>query len=151
MNAHNMVKDYTHNSSQNKKTNLQNLYQLKETLIEDEVQNNQNYDDIVNEISQSINEIEEERTRESMFRSRSQYSRLGEKSTAYFYALEKRNYKNKMISAMYVKGTLTKNQKVILEEQQKFDENLYASDPSIEFTMQNNTAARLTPTIDNNR
>ena len=61
----------------------------------------------------------------SIVRSRAQWREEGEKSTAYFFNLEKQNYKKKNIQKLKVENKEITDQKAILEETMKYYKNLY--------------------------
>ena len=55
-----------------------------------------------------------------------------EKSSKYFFGLEKRNAKNKNMSATYENGVITRNQGKILRIQKDYYEKLYTSNPDFQ-------------------
>ncbi len=61
----------------------------------------------------------------SIVRSRAQWREEGEKSTAYFFSLEKQNYKKKNIQKLKVENKEITDQKAILEETMKYYKTLY--------------------------
>ena len=91
-------------------------------------------------IDLKIEELETKRVEESLFHSKCNWAKLGERNSKYFFALEKRNYHNKtMFSIMLPNGEMCKEQKVILAEQRHFYEILYTSDPTICFNITSQT------------
>ena len=69
-------------------------------------------------------------TKGSMIRSRARWIEFGEKSTKYFFQMEKRNYNNKVIDALRASNNyIITDPKLILEEESKFYSNLYHEDP----------------------
>ena len=88
-----------------------------------------------------------EDAKSSAFRCRKNWAIHGEKSSKFFFNLEKHNAINKTMYAIRKSdGTLTKDYTEILNEQQVFYSKLYGKDPSVSFTMQNKTAATFSPT-----
>lgn len=78
-------------------------------------------------IKANIEEIEAEKTKACLIRSKANWVEFGEKSSAYFFALEKRNYNRKCISKLIMSnGEVSTDFKSILNEQKKFFEKLYA-------------------------
>ena len=137
----------TKNSTNTRNTLLMNMYRLKDIIVNDELierKNIVNHDELLEQVNNKICVIEQEKARESMFRARCNYVKHGEKNTSYFFALEKRNYRNKTAFALFIKGSLCKDQKLILEEQRKFYEALYSSNRSIVFDIHNTTETKLT-------
>ena len=79
-------------------------------------------------IKKEIEEINNNKTRGSMVRSKARWENLAEKPTEYFCNLEKRNYVNKTIYRLQLEnGEITTDQKRILREQEKFYCTLYTS------------------------
>ena len=85
-----------------------------------------------------------------MFRAKCRWSKLGEHPTKYFFALEKRNYMNKTMFAVWLDNNkIWKCQKRILFEQEKFYRCLYTSDKNIYFDIQNESGIRISETSKN--
>jgi len=64
----------------------------------------------------------------SFIRSRAKWTEEGEKNSSYFFALEKRNYKRKSLSALNINNTLCKDPAQISDFISLFYENLYKSE-----------------------
>ena len=78
------------------------------------------------------------KTEGAQIRSKIKYYELGEKTTKYFYGLERTKYKNKTPRAVLcANNMITRNEKKILAEQQKFYKKLYSSNPEINFVFTN--------------
>ena len=72
----------------------------------------------------------------AILRSKVKWTSQAEHSTKYFFSLEKRNAKNKVMNATYdSSGTITKNQGTILRLQAQFYEKLYTADPNFACTI----------------
>ena len=85
-----------------------------------------------------FNEMIDEKIQGTIFRSGAQYYNEGEKSTKYFFQLEKRKAGSKgMSSVLKPNGDTIYDTKEILQEQKRFYENLYKSDTNINFDYQN--------------
>ena len=95
-------------------------------------------------ISDKINELEHQKVYSSMFRSRSNWTKHREKMSKYYFALEKRNYVNKTMFAVFTDdGTLCTNQMQILKEQEKCYKDLYTTNQSVHFDVVNQTGTML--------
>ena len=80
----------------------------------------------------------EEHTRAAAFRSRAQYANEHEKSSKFFFALEKRRYNAKTMTKLIDdQGNSITNPKKILKAQHEFYSELYSSDKNTEFKFQN--------------
>ena len=94
----------------------------------------------INKINADLDSSLEQECKKAQFLSKCRWSDMGERNTKYFFGLQKRNYVNK---TMYIvrkrDGTLSKDYKDILNEQQNFYEELYASNPEARFTLQNSS------------
>ena len=96
------------------------------------------------EITQKINELEEESAKSTIFRSCARWYREGERSTKYFFSLEKRNYNAKLMNKIFnIEGSLITENADILREQKAFYSNLYCKDDSVKFDIVNTTNKRL--------
>ena len=113
--------------------------QVKLKSLEDELATSfEDASDQVAETQRKINSYYEKRTKGTIFRSRARWYGEGERSTKYFFNLEKLRYNQRtMFCLVKENGTMTKNQKEILDLQAKFYSNLYTSDVEIDF--KNNT------------
>ena len=140
------AKQFSKQVAQNKRKLLINLYDLKTELINEEIIKTSGHQstNVIAEVSQKITELENEKVKSAMFRSKCQWERMGERNSKYFFALEKRKFNNKTAFSMFVDGKLCKNQKRILAEQRAFYETLYTSDPNVHFDMVNRTNIKLT-------
>ena len=139
-------KKFSKNQSKEKKILLNNLYALKQELLEDSIKNTVPLQDTINMVKCKIDSLEKEKVEGAIFRSRSQWTKDGEKMSRYFFALEKRNFTNKtMFSILLNDGTECKEQRKIREEQKFFyEELLYTSNPDIDFNIENSSGVKLT-------
>lgn len=77
-------------------------------------------------LKDKIEKIETKRNQGIMIRSKIQYREEGEKCTRYFVQLEKQRAKGKIIDSLRLNdGTITTDQKLILDEEVKFYKELY--------------------------
>ena len=85
-----------------------------------------------------LDEQIKEKIKGVIFRSKSNWQDLGEKTNKYFFSLEKAKYKAKTCTVLLNEADelITDPQK-ILEAQQKFYEKLYKSDQAIHFNIKN--------------
>ena len=87
---------------------------------------------------QNLYELEEEKIRGSIIRSKSKWIEKGEKSNKYFFDLEKTNYRKKHIRKLNLgDGKYITNNKEILNETANFYKNLYNSNSSKSFIDRN--------------
>ena len=81
-----------------------------------------------NRIKERIKEIEQEKIQGAIIRSKSKFVEEGEKSTSYFFGLEKRNAVKKQMRKLKMKdGEIITDSNKILKEQTNFYKNLYSS------------------------
>ena len=97
-------------------------------------------DQIYQESKTELEEILLEKSTSIMYRSKVRWHELGEKSTKYFYSLEKARYNAKTCYKIInsEQQEVTKPDE-ILEEQRKFYQELYSKDEDVQFTLENNT------------
>ena len=88
--------------------------------------NSQNLNQYQN-LKQQYESLMEEKTEGSMMRAKVRWYEQGEKSTKYFYNLEKRNYHKKTMTKLTTENGITEDPKQILKEQKLFYEDLYSS------------------------
>ena len=83
-------------------------------------------------------ELDCEKTKQSIFRSRARWAKDGERNSKYFFSLEKRNYNLKtMTQLINDNGKVITDQKEILDEQKRFYSKLYTADKSVQFELHN--------------
>ncbi len=118
-----------------KKKNRENTIKILEKRIEalerEIEQNTENDLEKEKSLKDSKNELEmiiAEKTKGAMIRSRMRWVEEGEKSTKFFFNLEKRNYTNKTIAQLRKHdNSIITNQNEILEEQRFFYDKLFRS------------------------
>ena len=119
----------------------------KVTELEDELsmQYEEKKQDILTRTKEDLNELEIERAKGTIFRTRSKWTIEGERNTAYFFGLEKNKYLAKNCSCVITDdGKRITEPKRILEEQAKFYKELYTSNKRVRFTARNCTNQRIT-------
>ena len=85
-----------------------------------------------------------EKARSAAFRSRAQWTREAEKSSKYFFSLEKRNYNKKVMRQAYrPDGTITKSPSEIMDLQKDFYTELYRSNTDVKFRLENKTGVKI--------
>ncbi len=104
----------------------------KETLESDlarleslEYRNNENIYQEIDRRKEELNQIYQEEAEGAIVRSRVQWAEEGEKSTAYFFDLEKTNSRKKNIKKLEYNGKEIVNQSMILECIEEFYKTLY--------------------------
>ena len=91
-----------------------------------------------------LNNLDFEKTKASIFRSRARWYREGEKNSRYYFNLEKRNYNQKVMTRIYNNDRkLLSKQKDILQEQHRFYKELYTADTSISFQLTNDSDLKI--------
>ena len=91
-------------------------------------------------LKRHIDDIHTDKAKAAAFRARAVWLGEGQSNTKYFFALEKANYKSKTAVGLYdKKGNIIYDQKLILEMKRQFYEELYTSDPTVRFSLENST------------
>ena len=94
--------------------------------LESKLDNNKDVSDAYNTIRNELEQIEEEKLRGHMIRSRAQWIEEGEKCTKYFMQLENKNYKTKCLTTLSKNDHKITEQTDILEECKTFYKQLYS-------------------------
>ena len=90
-----------------------------------------NVEEEISSLRRELQEIELSKARAAIFRSKCNWSQLGERPTKYFLNLEKRNFTNKLITQLRGEnGSIISGQKHILEAQEKYFERIYSENES---------------------
>ena len=82
-------------------------------------------------VKHQLENIERDRARGIILRSKVQWTEEGEKNTSYFLRLEKNNYCNKLITKLNVDENIITDPKEILEEGRKFYHTLYSDNTNL--------------------
>ena len=108
--------------------------------LEDRLPLDQKESEMLQDTRNDLENLLEKRLNGVMFRSKARWFEKGEKSTKYFFALEKSRYNAKTCYAMYNKeGNLVDNPDEILEIQKQFYSDLYSKDEDVIFTLENHS------------
>ena len=90
----------------------------------------------IDTIKEELRKINEINIKGTMLRSKSRYYEMGESNTKYFLGLEKANAKSKVMTQVITeKQEIITSPKKVLQEQRRFYEVLYTSNPKINFEM----------------
>ena len=118
------------------------IAQLSEKVndYESQLPLNKDEDKLLDETKAELEEKAMERTRSIMFRSKVQWHEEGEKSSKYFFSLEKARYNAKTCYKMLLEdGSEVQDPDRILQEQRKFYQELYDIDQDVQFSLVNHT------------
>ena len=117
--------EYSINKAREKRKYLNDLNtELK--ALEIRLDNNEDVKDTYISVRNEVEQIEEEKLRGNMVRSRAQWIEEGEKCSKYFMNLENRNYKTKCITTLGTDENKITDQTLILDECKNFYKNLYS-------------------------
>ncbi len=140
---------YSKNKAKSKKNIIEVLSKKLERLDRDFNKETDRYklDRIKKDMDNTNLELQNlvyEKTKSSMFRCRAKWVEEGEKSSKYFFNLEKANFNKKVMKSTYTSdGTLTTNPNTILNEQSNFFKKLYTRDENVEFNIENNNNPKI--------
>ncbi len=108
-------------SERDKESDLQKLPEIEENI---------------NLVNGEIEKFVSEKTKGHMFRSKVKWYKEGEKSSKYFFNLEKANYSKKVMKTTYLAdGSRTKDPNKILKEQRNFFTRLLTSNENVDFDL----------------
>ena len=94
--------------------------------------------ELMEKTQKDLDEKMMEKAKAMLFRSKARWHELGEKSTKYFFSLEKARYNAKTcFKLLDQEGLEICDSQKILEAQRKYYQKLYEEDTDVEFTMQN--------------
>jgi exonuclease III len=117
---------YSGEIQKNKRIYLQNLTDELEKLDVDYMDNpNDETLHMLELARKNIEDLNNEKMKSSMFRSKCEWMEHGEKNSKYFLNLEKYNYTNKTITKLEVNNKTIKDEKLILGEIKSYYEKLY--------------------------
>ena len=131
-------REYSKRKAQKEINEMDQLQLLRSILHGDHLKYPQNQDIIrsLSQVTHKIDLIDQKRTEASIFRSRCQWVKDGEKNSKLFFSLEKRNYMEKNMKTIITDlGKHIFNQQAILEEQTKFYKLLYKKDKHVSFNL----------------
>ena len=123
-----------------------NLYKILQEMQEEFMADPENTTFLSNmdKLKVEIDVFETEDAKKSAFRCKQNWFLRGERSSAYFFGLEKRNFiRRTMYSARRADGSLTKDYAEILNLQYDYYSELYSSDPNIRFALRNTSGIML--------
>ena len=87
----------------------------------------------IDKVKLDLKKKENVKTQGAILRAKARWNSQGEHGSKYFFALEKRNSKNKTITALRGRdGKITKNQGTILDLQSKFYSDLYTTEENFQ-------------------
>ena len=99
---------------------------------------NKEEDKLLEDTRSDLEEKLSERVRGQMFRCKVRWYEEGEKNTKYFFQLEKARYNAKTCySILQEDGTEIRDQKLIIDKQKQFYEDLYSEDKEVNFSLSN--------------
>ena len=79
------------------------------------------------DVKRKLKQISMHKTKSAMIRSKARWCEQGERSTRYFFNLEKRNYSNKYITKLKTENRTLVTPTEILEEENRYYKSLYTS------------------------
>ena len=92
--------------------------------------------ELLEKSKQDFTEILDERTQSAIFRSKAKWASEGDRSSKYFFNLEKNRYNNKTCYQIYDENNqLLSEPHEIMQRQQQFYQELYSYNPEVEFTL----------------
>ena len=111
---------------------------------------NQRDQEIYNRTEIELDEMAKKRAEKLIFRSQARWYELGERSTKYFYNLEKCKFNAKTCHKLLINNTQEiDDPKTILQHQQQYYQQLYAKDEQVHFDLVNASGIGLTEEMAN--
>ena len=93
-----------------------------------------------------LDQLMKEKTKGTIFRSKARWQDLGEKSSKYFFALEKSKYNSKTCNVLIDDdNNFVTDPGKILEMQRRFYQKLYSRDSKVNFTIENTENISISP------
>ena len=141
---------YSHSRASERKLIISQLEEQIQKMTEKVANDPENQDSpdakLLQKTIQDYEVFMAEKTQSAIFRSGAKFYSEGEKSTKYFFQLEKfRSGAKGMNSLINNRGEIIKDQRTILAEQRHYYKKLYTKDPSVHFDFNNETEVKLTP------
>ena len=141
-------REYSKGKAWKDKDNKFKLYKSLESLQEEMCKREKPSEELLTNIEHVKIELDScanMDARRAAFRCHQQWIDSGERMSKYFFNLEKRNAVSKtMYIARKKDGTLTKDYTEILNLQKDFFQDLFTSDPRVNFNIRNNSKVKLT-------
>ena len=106
-------------------------------LLEENMELDENQENLLLYSKVELDKLVEEQARGTLFRSKAKWQEEGEKSTKYFFNLEKSRYNAKTCHMLVHEGRQVTEDKDILSIEQKYYEKLYTKDEDVEFRATN--------------
>ena len=130
-------KKYCKTKTRERKKLFSNLQKLEQSLVEDILEtNNEEAKDSLKQVRGQIAIHDRIRTESSIFRSRAQFAKSGEKCSKFFFGLEKRKYLTKNSQCVIDDaGRKITDPEGVLNEQFKFYKRLYEKDSYVSFNL----------------
>ena len=88
----------------------------------------------IDRVKQELDQIANKEIEGVILRAKARWVEQSEKSTKYFFQLEKTRSKNKVMSKVETENGIITDPKKILQAQSSFYKNLYTTDPKVNFT-----------------
>ena len=139
-------KEYSRTKAKKARYRENQLSKLRDKLIIDSVNNPRDGDIVKNleKVNETLEEIAIGRAESSIFRSRCNYAKEGEKCTSFFMSLEKKRYLEKNMKCIILDdGRHVTHQNEILKEQTRFYQTLYQKDDSVTFSLKPSNTERI--------
>ena len=147
----NFSKSYSKRRAAKDKDETEKL-RLLQISLEEDLTNNPDNDDIFKNLTQVKADLRVKAiadAEKTIFCSKCNYAKEGEKCSSYFFSLEKRrNLEKNMKSVILDSGKTTCSQKRILNEQTKFYKELYCRDSDVSFHLSPDRGERRITDID---
>ena len=117
----------------------------KLTLMNDNLPLNRHDQDIYDRTELDLEALSMRCAEKLIFRSKVCWYELGERTTKYFYNMEKARFNAKTCNMLLMEnGDIIKDQHSILQQQRKFYQQLYMRDDTIHFNLVNTTDIKIT-------
>ena len=98
---------------------------------------------ILQDSMDELNALLQEKAKETIFRTKTNWYELGEKSNKFFLNMEKRRYNARLCNKILINNEEISDPDVIRKHQYEFYKELYTSDPKIHFNLENTTNIRV--------
>ena len=124
------------------------ISQLSEKILEMEHKISEEFNDkdwaILIDSKSEIEELLNEKTKGTIFRTKTRWYEESEKNTKFFFNLEKRRYNARLCNKLILEnGDLVTKEEMVIKEQKRFYMELYRSDPNVYFNLENKSGTIL--------